>query len=329
MSSLNISSCRRGDGEISQSARIMATTVSIKAARTADRREMEQLEIRVNEAISKFREVDGTCTRFNPMSPLMRANASPRRWHRVPTMLFRALEEAKWSHDATAGRFDPRVLEALVGIGYDRTLDFGQGNIHLSGTHPTIRRTHQGRWEPRFRHGTHEVLIGDEPIDLGGIGKGLAVRWASEILASTSSNFLVEAGGDCYCAGRSYDGTPWRVGVEDPQKPSEPICVLAVEDRAVTTSSIRLRNWRVDTRRVHHLIDPKTGGPGGHGLVSVTVVGDDAARSEVWSKVLFIHGRTKIGDVAKKRSIAALWISEDGALSMSAPMERYVLWRRR
>ena len=129
-------------------------------------------------------------------------------------------------------------------------------------------------------------------VDLGGIGKGLAVRWASELLATEFGSFVVDAGGDCYCAGDADGSGRWRIGVEDPLAPTEHIAVLGLRDRAVATSSVRLRRWVVGKRRVHHLIDPRTGSPGGKGLLSVTVAAYDAARAEVSSKALFIAGRT-------------------------------------
>jgi thiamine biosynthesis lipoprotein len=282
----------------------------------------------VKDAIGIFHEVDETCTRFDADSPLMRANASPHRWHHVPTTLFRAVEEAKRAHDVTGGCFDPRVLRTLVALGYDRTLAFDRGDVRVDGGFNDIQRLRRGPWQPRMRYASHEIMLGEEPIDLGGIGKGLAVRWSSAILKRVTPNFLVEAGGDCYCAGHAEDGKAWRIGVEDPESPSTPVCVLAISDRAVTTSSIRLRRWTVDGKQVHHLIDPNTGRPGGENLISVTVVGEEPARAEVWSKALFIGGRAKIAESARRRSIAALWIDDGGTLSMSPALDRYVLWTR-
>jgi len=324
-------SSRSGHGhELIVTDRAMATRVTFTIPalpRTVG--SVDRIERAVAAATEIFHEVDGTCTRFDATSPLMRANASPERWHRVPETLFRAIEEAKRAHDVTRGRFDPRVLRQLVALGYDRTLPFGRGEIRVERSLRSVHAGRRGPWRPHLRHGSLEVLLGDEPIDLGGIGKGLAVRWSSEILKGATSHFLIEAGGDCYCAGLAAADEPWRIGVEDPSGDGEPICVLSLRDRAVTTSSIRLRRWALNGTRVHHLIDPNTGQPGGQGLVAVTVVGSDPARAEVWSKALFISGLSEIATFAERKSIPALWINEHGSLATSRAMERYVLWRRR
>ena len=82
---------------------------------------------------------------------------------------------------------------------------------------------------------------------------------------------------------------------------------------AVCTSSIAVHAWTAaDGRAVHHLLDPRTGEPGGDGLVSVTVAGPDPAWAEVWSKALFLEGAGGIGARARALGLAAWWIRDDG-----------------
>jgi thiamine biosynthesis lipoprotein len=306
----------------------MATEVTIKFAPVRAEREFQDSDAVIGAALEVFHTVEKACTRFDPTSPLMQANASPARWHRVPDVLYKALMEASSAHQRTAGRFDPRILGDLIALGYDRTLAFATSDIvtperpvRQSGAQP------RGPWRPRFRGGSLEVLLG-EAVDLGGIGKGLAVRWSSRELASYTANYMVEAGGDCYCAGVASDGDGWRVGIEDPSDGDQPLAVLSLSDRAATTSSVRLRRWRAGHETVHHLIDPRTGRPGGKDLVAVTVVGKDPAAAEIDSKVLFLAGRHQIARTARRHGIAALWVDVRGVVDSSADMSRYVLWQR-
>ena len=287
----------------------------------------EAPELAVDRALAVFTEVEGACTRFVPDSPLMQLNAAPDRWHAVPPVLMRAILEAHRAYRRTQGRFDPRVLADLVALGYDRSLPFAHGDVRTPlGPTPTGR----GRpWRPRFRIGTRpEVHLGGSAIDLGGIGKGLAARWAGEQLIGDVEAFLVDAGGDCVCRGPGPDGDGWRVGVEDPSGSDEPLAVLELSDVSCATSSIRLRHWTAGGRPVHHLVDPATGQPGGAGLAAVTVVAGDPAEAEVWSKSLFLAGGDAIGEEAGRRSLAALWVDLDGAVHESPALDRYVLWRR-
>jgi thiamine biosynthesis lipoprotein len=301
----------------------MATDVEIRARGRRD----ADVGSALDRALEVFTDVEAACTRFDPSSPLMRANAQPRRWHAVPERCFDALVEAHRAYQRTNGRFDPRILRDLESLGYSRTLPFAGPTIRVD-VPKRGRRPSLGPWRPRFAGGSRpRVQLGDHPVDLGGIGKGLAIRWSSQALTGLTDDYLIAAGGDCYCAGAAPDGEPWRVGVEDPRGSADPIAVLAVSDRACATSSIRVRRWEVRGSPVHHLVDPRTGRPGGGGLLAVTVVGADPAVAEVWSKVLFLEGRAGVATMAMHRHLAALWVDEDGEIGWSQAMRPSVLWR--
>lgn len=273
-----------------------------------------------------FTEVDSACTRFDKDSPLMRANDRPDQWNQVSDVLFRCVLEAHRFYLRTRGRFDPRVFGDLVKLGYDRSLPFEQGGVVTNGGR--IGRQPLGRWAPRFRGGpVREIHLGGMPIDLGGIGKGLAVRWADDRMVGRLDGYLIDAGGDCGCRGTGPDGDGWRVGVEDPRGGDNPLAVLELRDMACATSSIRLRQWHSGRRPVHHLVDPRTGRPGGYGILAVTVVADDPAEAEVLSKTLFLSGRDRIGGDVARRKVAALWVELNGVVTESPAMGSHVVWR--
>ncbi len=62
--------------------------------------------------------------------------------------------------------------------------------------------------------------------------------------------------------------------------------------------------------------------------MTVTVVAEDPAWAEVWSKVLFLEGEGQIKAKAEEEEIAALWVDEAGELDMTQAMHQYVIWRR-
>jgi thiamine biosynthesis lipoprotein len=311
-----------------------------------------------------FRDVEAACTRFDPASPLMRANAAGDDWYPVPAPCFEAIAASVAAHVETEGLFDPRILTRLERLGYDRTLPFESGAVRVptarAGTAAygargvRVRTTRSvpavvdpaalppipgavdpdpGRWRPGLDPARRAVRIGPFPIDLGGIGKGLAVRWAAERLAGVAQAFLVEAGGDCLLGGRGPEGDGWKVGVENPvggperTADEEPVAVLSLSDTGCATSSRRRRTWQLDDAQVHHIIDPRTGRSASGGLRSVTVIEPDPARAEVWSKSLLVAGARAIGALADEHALAALWVDDGGRLATSAAMDRLVLWR--
>ncbi len=301
----------------------MATDVTVRALWEAG--DGESFDRAITSALQVFKDVEATCTRFDPESPLMKANARPTEAHSVPPYCFEALEEAYRAYRETGRQFDPRILRDLVALGYDRSLPFASGDVQMSAPLPPARSS-LPRWRPRFNEENREVVLGSFPVDLGGIGKGLAVRWASLALGAVAPNHLVEAGGDCYCSGSAPGGEPWLIGVEDPFGTATPRAVVALRDLACASSSTRLRSWTCGGGPVHHLVDPGTGRPGGQGLKAVTVVMEDPADAEVWSKVLFLAGRSEVGAVAERRRLAALWVDDEGGVHTSSSMVPLMCW---
>jgi thiamine biosynthesis lipoprotein len=328
----------------------MATDVTLSVAGHG-----RDVTLALDRARRVFQRVEAACTRFDPAGPLAAVNAAPQQWHAVPQELFDAVGEAWQAHRETEGLFDPRVLQTLLRLGYDRTLPFRSGPVSIGpvssgpvsiGTasvdgrdgacrpeevpvRNAVRPPAPGPWCPELDPQRGAVRLGEHPIDLGGIGKGLAVRWAARELAVAGAPYLVEAGGDCCLGGDGPDGDGWRIGVEDPQQAGdhpELVAVLELRGTSCATSSVRVRAWQVNGRPVHHLIDPRTADSAWSGLRSVTVVDPDPARAEVWSKALFLTGRDGIAQACAGRGLVALWVGDDGRLGTSEPIRPLLIW---
>ena len=312
-----------GIDELAASFRAMGSQVNLRVIEPTPR---AAAAIRAAEQV--FRRIETTCSRFDPTSALMVANAEPDQWHVVPQECYDAIAAAADAHRVTRGLFDPRCLRTLESWGYDRTLPFATGTVALDiPAAPAPSGPAHETWRPGLDPVAGAVRLGPDPIDLGGIGKGLAVREAAVELRGSGAAVLVEAGGDCSLAGRGPDGDGWSVGVEDPRGSEHPVAVLRLADVGCATSSLRLRRWQVDGRDVHHLVDPRTGEPARSGLVAVTVVGADPARAEVWSKALLLAGAAEAAALADQHRLAALWVDDRGRLTCSPWMEPLVIWR--
>jgi thiamine biosynthesis lipoprotein len=169
-------------------------------------------------------------------------------------------------------------------------------------------------------------------VDLGGIGKGLALRWAMQAIERAGftgprSGILLEAGGDLVGRAPAPEGGDWSIAIEDPAGADGPKAVIRLSSGAIATSSIAINQWHdAQGRSVHHLIDPSTGEPGGDGLLAVTVAGPDPAWAEVWSKTLFLAGVDGIAALARSRGLASWWIRDDGELEMTPAARVRTLW---
>lgn len=274
-------------------------------------------------ALSRFRD-DSELTALNRLAGTGRVVAVSWRLRTLLAAVHRARR-------LTDGRFEAAVIDNLERIGErGATLEPAPG----APSNPAPS-TVPGEVVGPLPEGVPRaslVRAPEAPIDSGGIGKGLALRWAAAAAMralGAGAGLLLDAGGDIMSAGIApADG--WRVGIEDPiaSGPSaEPLAVVAVERGAVATSSVRVRNWvGPDGRRVHHLLDPRTGQSARTGLIAVTVAGPDPAWSEVWSKALFLAGRDAIGDEARARGQAAWWIDDAGRLGMTPEARLCSAW---
>ncbi len=303
----------------------MTSDITLYGRSTVDPPEPDPV---VDQALAVFTSVHEACTLVDPGSPLMRANARPDQWHEVPLVLLAAVREAHRAYQRTDGRFDPRIVGGQIRLGCDAGTPGPDGGVAEGAFDVTWRPL--PRWTPRFRYGRRpELHLGGLPIGLGGIAKSLAVRWASEELQEHFEDFLLDAGGDCYCEGTGPEEDGWRIGVDDPFGGDLPLAVLAVTDKACATSSIRSRNRPAGSSDARRLIDPTTGRPGGDGLLVVVVVDDDPTRAEVATKYLFLGGADEIESAARARRVAALWVTSEGDVGTSRHMESSVVWRAR
>lgn len=290
--------------------RLTVVGLAPAAARRAWRVVVEDVE-RSEAALSRWR-AESALSRLN-------ATAGSDTWADVDRRLYVALSAAARAQLLTDGRFDARVISRLEALGERAGVPLPE--IPVIRNEPWLERDPRGR---RVRLAA--------PIDSGGIGKGLAVRWAAAALARaglSGAGLLLEAGGDLFAKGQPPEGTGWRIGIEERAVDDEPLAVIEIERGAVVTSSTAVRRWSApDGATIHHLIDPATGDPGGDGLQAVTLLASDPAWAEVWSKALFLAGPRRIADEARARGFAAWWVEADGTLHMSPAARAVTIWTR-
>ena len=289
-----------------------------------------------------FDDVDVAMSRFREDSALTALNRqSPRELVDVPRLLVSALVAADRATRVTGGAFDPRIVAALERIGYvgvsQRSLENPAGAADRGSPgpgQPPAANAMPGSGRILDRVGRRGPIALPVPVDLGGIGKGLALRWSARALgrdaqdrAAAPAAFLLDAGGDLVAHGAPAPDEAWAVGIESPDNAGSPLTVVQIaSDGAIATSSIGRLRWEIEGRTVHHLIDPGTGEPGGAGLQSVTVAVADPAWAEVWTKALFLEGSSGIADAARRRDLAAWWVTTDGALEMTAAARQRTTW---
>jgi thiamine biosynthesis lipoprotein len=158
-------------------------------------------------------------------------------------------------------------------------------------------------------------------IDLGGIAKGYAVDQGANILQARGiSNAIVTAGGDSRILGDKR-GKPWMVGIKDPRIPDKVAVLLPLSDTAMSTSGDYERYFMDGDRRVHHIINPRTG-TSATGVRSVTVLSAHGIDTDALTKPLFILGVERGMQIIDKiPGVDAIVIDDKGQLFYSKNLQ--------
>ena len=136
-------------------------------------------------------------------------------------------------------------------------------------------------------------------IDLGAIAKGYAVDCAVKKLKENHiKSCLINAGGDIYCLGDKF-GRPWNVAVQGPRNKGF-WDYLKLKDKAVATSGDYEQYFIQRKKRYAHIFNPKTGYPADSGVVSVTVIAPDGLTADALATSIFILGKDKGSNLAKR-----------------------------
>jgi thiamine biosynthesis lipoprotein len=271
-----------------------------------------------------FERNEQVLSRFRPDSELSQLNARSEQWVAVSDLLWEVLNLALGMAAVTDGFFDPTMLNALEQYGYVVTyeqLTF----IDLSS--PGSRPLYPGQWTAiELNEARRAVFLpAGVRVDLGGIAKGFTAQQAVNQLRDLGP-CLVDAGGDL-AAGSAPAGFPgWPVAVSSPwsdenQEPFD-LCTLWLCNEALATSGIDYRNWQLDGRLTHHLIDPASGAPAVTDGLTMTILSDDAAQAEAWATAALVAGSGAGMEALLEAGLAGLMVTQGGGILATPDMHK-------
>lgn len=156
-------------------------------------------------------------------------------------------------------------------------------------------------------------------IDCGAVAKGYGVDCVARLLSSKGcTNYMVEIGGEVVVKGKNAKGKKWTIGINNPVDDStktvnEVQNILHVSDCGIATSGNYRNFYYVDGRKVSHTIDPKTGQPVQHSLLSATVITSSCAKSDALATSFMVMGMERAkAFLAKHKDVQAYFIFADG-----------------
>lgn len=167
-------------------------------------------------------------------------------------------------------------------------------------------------------------------VDLSTVGEGYGADDLARLMEEEGiSRYLVSVGGALASRGMNPGGHPWRVAIQKPTDQENAVqAVVDINGHGISTSGSYRNYYELDGKRLSHVIDPATGRPITHKLVSATVIAPTALEADTWDTGFMVLGPEKAREVALAQGLAVYLISkeQDGfSVWMSPQFKSYLV----
>lgn len=241
------------------------------------------------EIVAELNKVDNSLSTFNNSSIITRINNNQTvKTDRLFNEVFNMAEEISLQ---THGAFDITVapLVNLWGFGFKQGKNPNKQKIdsllNIVGYNKvSLKNNTVTKADPRVM------------LDCSAIAKGYGSDCVARFLKSRSiKNFMIEIGGEVVTCGISEKRIPWKIGVTKPTDDSLQInqelqTVLNVTDKAMATSGNYRNFYYKGGKKYAHTIDPHTGYPVQHSLLSATVLANTCAKADAYATAFMVLG---------------------------------------
>ena len=293
----------------------------------------EEFDKMAEEILSEFAEYHKLYTvyhRFDGMENLCTINELDDKTHRtvmVDKRIVDMLLFARQMYDFTEGNVNV-AMGSVLSLWHDyRTV--GMDNPKVASLPPMEKLV-----EASEHVDINDMVIDEErctvnladpmmKLDVGAVAKGYATEQVARHLEEQGiTGYVLNVGGNVRTIGSKPDGSPWTVGLENPDG-GEFLDYLLLDGQSVVTSGSYQRYYYVDGKRYHHIIHPDTLMPA-EGFVSVSVICEDSGLGDALSTALFCMPQDKgLSLIESMPDTEALWVTDDGERLKSSGWDKY------
>lgn len=225
--------------------------------------------------------------------------------------LFEKVNEA---YNLSGGKYDITIYPLLEAWGF---LDEDSEKIPTSEEIAEAKKL-IGYENVKLENGELSLHLPIKEIDTGSFLKGYAVERGKETLEKEGiKSGFVSALSSISTIGVKPDGTPWRIGVQDPTSPEEFLGIVELNGESMGVSGDYQTYVEIDGKRYHHIIDKETGYPVTDKKM-VVIISDNGLDTDLLSTAFFVMPTEKVLDYAKnKKGMKVLIVNEDMSNSMT------------
>lgn len=202
-------------------------------------------------------------------------------------------------YSKTNGAFDPSVFPLVKGWGFMNDMDSPLSSNQVDSILNFVSFENKKYHSVSFKNDliTFSKSAPNFKIDFNAIAQGQSVDVVCDFLRKNGhENFFVEIGGELRVSGLNQEGDKWRIGIDTPKEDLEYRKlenVIHVSDLAVATSGNYRKFYVKNGVKYSHTLNPKTGYPVKHSLLSVTVVTDNCAKADGYATAFMVMGKEK------------------------------------
>jgi Membrane-associated lipoprotein involved in thiamine biosynthesis len=163
-------------------------------------------------------------------------------------------------------------------------------------------------------------------LDVGAVGKGYATEQVAKMAKENGfTSCLISVGGNVRAIGVRGDGTPWKVGIQNPfDENGADIKKVNLTDASLVTSGVYERYYIVDGKRYHHIIDPDTLYPANY-FVSVSILCKDSGMADALTKVFNMPYEQGLKLIESMPDVEALWVFPDKQVKYTPGFKDYIV----
>lgn len=278
-------------------------------------RQIDTVLERANDDISTYR-ADSVLSRFN-RNVSLEPQPIPRGMADIVLMAQRIGRDTGGAMDITVG-----PLVNLWGFGPDKhpvkvpeqaQIDAAKQRTGLQ--YLKLISDNRGEWLQKDLPGMY--------VDLSTLGEGYGADELVRLMNRHGiTNYLVSVGGAVSSRGVNGQGKPWRVAIQKPTDRENAVQALVdLHGYGISTAGSYRNYFEQNGQRYSHVIDPTTGKPINHRLVSATVIAPTALEADGWDTGLMVLGPEKALQLAEEKGLAVYLISktDDGFSAVMTP----------
>ena len=262
-----------------------------------------------------FKAIDHSMSLWVNTSQIVQFNNDPK-GQKVDDYFREVLAASMQIYESTNGAFDPTVGPIVKAWGFARKNNLSMPSDAAIDSLKRFVGLNKVSVE-------NEWVIKTQPevqLDFNAIAQGYTVDVIANFLNDHGvKNYLVEVGGELRCVGKNSKGENWQIGIEKPtfntsEKQNEIQDVVSLTDIALATSGNYRKFIEQDGKKYSHTIDPKTGKPVTHHLLSVSVLAPNCMEADGYATAYMVMGKDKAMQLANEKGMYIQCVVDEGGV---------------